>query len=134
MKFPGVGVAAIITKNRKVLMAKRKNVHGAGFWQFPGGKLELNEGLHACVRREVMEEAGIKVSGIRLVGLTNDIFLKDRKHYITVFYACRYSSGRVRLMEPEKNGPWAWFEWKRLPKPLFFPIRNLLKQGFDPFA
>jgi 8-oxo-dGTP diphosphatase len=36
-------------------------------------------------------------------------------------------------MEPEKCEGWEWFEWDQLPRPLFLPIENLLKQSFDPF-
>jgi hypothetical protein len=36
-------------------------------------------------------------------------------------------------MEPEKCAEWAWFSWDDLPQPLFIPIQNLFKQGYNPF-
>jgi 8-oxo-dGTP diphosphatase len=38
---PYVGVAAIVVRDQKVLLGKRKNNHGSGSWQFPGGHLEF---------------------------------------------------------------------------------------------
>ena len=41
--------------------------------------------------------------------------------------------GEPELKEPEKCEQWQWFEWSKLPKPLFVPIENLLKDNFNPF-
>lgn len=44
-----------------------------------------------------------------------------------------YDSGEVKIMEPEKCEQWEWFDWNNLPKPLFLPAQNLLKQKYNPF-
>ena len=50
-------IAAIIVKNGKIFVARRKaGVHLAGFWEFPGGKLELGETPQQCLARELKEE------------------------------------------------------------------------------
>jgi 8-oxo-dGTP diphosphatase len=129
---PKVGVGVIVLKDGKVLLGKRKNAHGEGSWSFPGGHLEFKESFEACASREVMEETGIKIKNIRLGTVTNDIFEKEGKHYITIFMVCDYDSGTVKNMEPEKCERWEWFSWDKMPKPLFVPIENLLKQKFKP--
>ena len=131
---PKVGVGVILAKGNKVLLLKRKSAHGEGTWGFPGGHLEFNEEIEDCVQREVYEETGIKVSNIRFASLTNDIFKKENKHYITVFMLCDWKSGEVQITEPEKCAAQAWFEWEKLPTPLFLPITNLLKQRYHPFG
>ena len=128
-----IGIGAIVIKNNKVLLGKRKNSHGEGTWCFPGGHLEFNEKIEECGKREVLEEAGIKIKNIKLGPFTNDIFKKEGKHYVTLFLISDYDSGKVRVMEPDKFEKWGWFEWGKLPKPLFLPIQNLLKQKFNPF-
>lgn len=127
---PRVGVAAIILQDHKVLMGKRKNAHGEGCWAFPGGHLEHGESIEECARREVKEETGLNVQNIRIETFTNDIFVEEEKHYITIFIVCEYESGELQLNEPHKCEEWVWVEWNEFPEPLFLPVKNLLKKGF----
>ena len=131
---PKVGLGVFIQKEGKVLLGKRKGSHDVGAWCFPGGHLEFNETWEECAIRETMEEAGIKIKNIRFLTATNDFFIKDNKHYITIFMVSDYESGEVRIMEPDKCEEWGWFEWveDKLPKPLAVPQQNLLKIKFDP--
>lgn len=49
--------AAIIEKEGRVLAARRKqDSHLAGYWEFPGGKLEPGESPEICLARELEEE------------------------------------------------------------------------------
>lgn len=129
---PKVGVGVIVIKEGKVLLGKRKSAHGEGSWAFPGGHLEFNEKLEECAVREVKEETGISIKNIRQGTFTNDLFEKEGKHYITLFILSDFASGGVKVMEPERCERWDWFEWDKLPHPLFLPIQNLLKQKFNP--
>src|SRR5215475_11666945 len=55
-------VAAIIRMNGKILITQRlDNVHLAGLWEFPGGKVEAGESLQMALRREIREELGIEI-------------------------------------------------------------------------
>jgi 8-oxo-dGTP diphosphatase len=131
---PKVGVGVIVIKDGKILLGKRKNAHGDGTWSFPGGHLELGESWEDCAARETMEEVGITIKNIRFGTVTNDIFLQEGKHYITIFMLCDYDSGEVRVMEAEKCEKWEWFHWGQLPQPLFIPIQNLLEKKFNPLS
>jgi len=52
--------AALITHSNKILSVRRSaDKHLAGYWEFPGGKLEEGETLEACLKRELEEELGI---------------------------------------------------------------------------
>ncbi|MPN45450.1 hypothetical protein SDC9_193017 [bioreactor metagenome] len=79
-----------------------------------------------------MEETGIKIKNISLITITNDIYKKENKHYLTIFMSADYKSGEVTLTEPDVFEKWQWFEWDKLPKPLMAPILELIKQGFNP--
>lgn len=41
-----------------------------------------------CAEREVLEETGLKVRGVKIVSVTNDVFEDAGKHYITLFVRC----------------------------------------------
>ena len=64
MKFPVVPVASgIILKDNKILIGLRsKKDQGGGLWEFPGGKIELEESGKNAVIRELKEELGINAS------------------------------------------------------------------------
>ena len=56
--------AAVIIRDRMVLIAKRP-ADGllGGLWEFPGGKLQQDDlDLQACLRREIREELGAKIT------------------------------------------------------------------------
>jgi len=131
---PKVGVAAIIIKDNKVLLGRRKNAHGEDTWSFPGGHMEHHEQVEECARREVLEETGLQIKNIRIGPFTNDIYKKEDTHYITIFTVSDHDSGEPKVMEPERMVDWNWFDWNNLPQPLFLPLQNLLKQNFNPFS
>ncbi|MFT4309077.1 MAG: nucleotide triphosphate diphosphatase NUDT15 [Candidatus Woesearchaeota archaeon] len=133
MNAPRVGVGVMIVNDNKVLLGKRKNSLGDGTWAFPGGKLDYNESIEDCAVREVLEETGLSIKNIRQGPYTNDIFVKEGIHYITVFVIADYDSGKPSVMEPNKCEGWEWFLWDDMPLPLFLPLQNLLEQGFNPF-
>ena len=133
VNFPRIGVASIIVKDNKILMGKRLGAPGSNSWQFPGGRLEFNESVEDCARRETLEEAGIQIANIRDFAFTNDFFPEDNKHYVTLFVLADLLSGTPQVLEPDKCGGWEWFDWDELPSPLFLPIENLLAKNINPF-
>jgi 8-oxo-dGTP diphosphatase len=129
---PKIGVGVLVLKGTQVLLGKRKNSHGDGTWQAPGGHLEWGEEPEVCARRELLEETNLSVAHFIRGPFTNDFFSSEQKHYVTLFMIAKYQDGIPRVMEPEKCEGWSWFEWEYLPAPLFLPLVNLLKQGFQP--
>jgi len=134
MERPKVGMGVIVRKDGKVLLGKRKGSHGEATWCFPGGHLEFKESLEDCAKRETLEETGVKIKNLRFGTITNDIFEREDKHYITIYMISDYDSGEVKNMEPEKCEGWEWFEWDNLPEPLFLCTKHFIDSGFDPFA
>jgi A/G-specific adenine glycosylase len=57
-----IGVAVIWNDQDQILIDRRKQ-EGllGGLWEFPGGKIEPEESVEDCIRREIQEELGIQV-------------------------------------------------------------------------
>ncbi|MEP0391678.1 MAG: (deoxy)nucleoside triphosphate pyrophosphohydrolase [Erythrobacter sp.] len=52
--------AAIAISEGKVLVTRRAAGQKlAGYWEFPGGKLEPGEDVQTCIERELQEELGV---------------------------------------------------------------------------
>lgn len=127
VKMPGVGVGVLVEKDGKVLMLRRRHVHGDGTWSTPGGYLEFGETPEECGIREVYEETGVTVINPRFIALTNDVFEEAGKHSITFWFACDYESGIEKINDPREMDKVGWFSKDELPKPLFLPLENLLQ-------
>ena len=55
-------VCALILRNGCVLCAQRSEHMALPLkWEFPGGKLELNELPEAALKREILEELGVEI-------------------------------------------------------------------------
>lgn len=90
-------VAALIEKENKYLIAKRatgdKNVFGK--WEFPGGKVELDESEFSAIEREIKEEFELEVQAIAF--LTNNVCSYPDKIVDLRLYACKYIKGNFHL-------------------------------------
>lgn len=90
-------VAALIEKDGKVLIAKRltgdTNVFGK--WEFPGGKVELNEDEFDAIEREIFEEFELKIKAKEF--LVNNICEYPNKMVDLRLYSCEYISGEFKL-------------------------------------
>ena len=129
MQRPGVGVLVILKYNDKVLLGKRKGSHGHGEWSFPGGHLELNEEIEECGKRELLEETGINIIKNSIIDneYTNDFFINEKKHYITLYQKYIIDELLIpQLIEPDKCFEWGWFDIYNLPDPLFLCVKNYL--------
>merc|ERR1712071_97068 len=91
----------------------RKGSHGAKTLALPGGHLEMNESWEECAKREVMEETGLEIHEMELVHVSNDIFWKEQKHYITLFIKaeCIHDNAEAQNKEPHKCEGWESFSW-----------------------
>ena len=53
-------VAAVVVRDGKVLLSRRgASTHLAGYWEFPGGKIEPGEDPPGALRRELKEELDV---------------------------------------------------------------------------
>ena len=86
----------IIQRDGKVFIQKRRD-QGlmAGLWEFPGGQLEKGETAEVALERELQEELGVTVAGVKP-------FMR-LKHAYTSYqvdlqcFLADYAEGRIRL-------------------------------------
>jgi A/G-specific adenine glycosylase len=115
-----IGVAVIYNEQRQILIDRRlsEGVFG-GLWEFPGGKIEANETVQDCIRREILEEIGIHIEpGEHLMSLSHDY-----SHFrVTLHvYLCRYIAGEPQTLQCQEV---RWVSLQEIEE-FSFPTANL---------
>jgi 8-oxo-dGTP diphosphatase len=123
---PQIGVACLVTRDGKYLLLRRRGSHGHGSWCPPGGHLDWGENVETCAAREVREETGLTVRDIRFLGITNDVFETEDRHYVTLWTTAEAPEGEPSVAAPHEMDEIGWFAPDDLPAPLFLSLRNLL--------
>ncbi len=83
---------------------KKEDDENAGKWVGIGGHLEENESPEECIRREAMEEAGIRLKDLRLRGILTFI-MPDWGNELTFLYTA-HAAG-----EPLEDCDEGAFDW-----------------------
>ena len=91
---------ALINDADEVLLSKRpKNKHLAGFWEFPGGKVETNEVPEIALIREIKEELDINIDKKCIAPLSFSEFDYNKFQLLLLLYVCRRWEGEPKSME-----------------------------------
>ena len=70
----------------RILLIRRKNEPFRGAFALPGGFVETGETVEVACRREVLEETGIKIGALRLIGVYSEPGRDPRGHTVSVAY------------------------------------------------
>jgi 8-oxo-dGTP diphosphatase len=125
---PGIS-AAIIVSDGKVLMVRRAVKEGKLSWQFPAGGIEAGEVAEEAAVRETLEETGLTVKAVRLLG--------ERVHPNTgrlmSYTACEVVSGEAHVADAEELDAIAWVALDEIPEyvpyGLFEPVQEYLDEA-----
>jgi 8-oxo-dGTP diphosphatase len=99
--------AAILVKDNKIIIAKRgPNDHLAKKWEFPGGKVEINETPEQCLKREMKEEFDIDVSVGEYLG--SSIYYYSHISIELMAYRTYWENGKIDLKDHDD------FKWVSL--------------------
>ena len=103
-----VAVGVLIAPDGQFLLTTRPpgKVY-AGYWEFPGGKLELGETVAQALRRELQEEIGVTVGEVHLWREQ----LVDYPHALVRLHFCKVFDWQGDLHMHEGQT----FAWQRLP-------------------
>jgi 8-oxo-dGTP diphosphatase len=103
-----VAVGVLIDPTGQFLLTSRPpgKVY-AGYWEFPGGKVEAGESIEAALRRELQEELGITIAGAE--PWKTEVF--DYPHALVKLHFCKVFAwaGELQMREGQQMA------WQGLP-------------------
>jgi 8-oxo-dGTP diphosphatase len=119
--------AAVIVKDGRVLMVRRRVSEGELLWQFPAGRIEPGEAAEDAAVRETVEETGLVVTAIR--------FLGERVHPKTSramsYTACEVVQGEARVVDEEELDAVAWVSHSEITDYVPHPLDEKVQEYLD---
>lgn len=109
-KVPKLAALAVLIREERVLLVRRKNEPDAGMWGFPGGHVDLGETALDAAARELREETGVVGRPLRY--LTNiDVIIHDEDgglkfHFLLAAVLCDYLSGDPVADDDVSDAKW----------------------------
>ncbi len=122
----GVVGAALVRDGRVLASRRTEPPHLAGFWEFPGGKVEVGESDVEALRRELREELVVEAAvGARL---GPDVLLGDTG--VLRVYLCRLLSGEPVLVDHDAH---RWLGPDELTDVPWVPVDIAVVEALRPF-
>ncbi len=132
---PLATVGALIFNNTgEVLMIRTHK--WSNLWGIPGGKIKWGEPSVDALRREILEETGLKVTAIKFVLVQDCIHSKEfyrDAHFVLLNYTCR-CAGKPKVVLNEEGREFRWLKISdakklKLNKPTKVLISAVLKKS-----
>ncbi|GGU80563.1 DNA mismatch repair protein MutT [Streptomyces litmocidini] len=127
--FPGASVVVTDDSDRVLLLARADT----GGWGLPGGLMDPGESFEDTARREVLEETGLTVGELTLLGLFSggpEYFYRypngDEVHNVTAAYVTSLPAGATMVLDRTENTDAAFFDVDDLPADVIAPERPIL--------
>lgn len=118
--YPTVDV--VVETPEGIVLVERKNPpHG---WALPGGFIDYGERVEDAARREILEETGLEVELVHLLGVYSEPARDPRHHTMTVVYVGR-AEGTPRGGDDAARAE--AFHPDRLPSPLCFDHEQVVR-------
>jgi phosphoglycolate phosphatase len=111
-------VGALIFNSKKEALMIRTH-KWSNKWGIPGGKIKWSEASEAALRREILEETGLKVTNIEFVLVQDCIHSKEfyhDAHFVLLNYTCRCVGKNPRVKLNEEGQEFRWLPLKAAKK------------------
>jgi 8-oxo-dGTP diphosphatase len=99
-----VAVGAVCVRDGQLLLVRRGRGVAVGAWSLPGGRVELGEGLHDAVLRELREETGLDGQVDGLCGVAERVFADA--HFVILDYWVTVEPGEATAGDDAAEVRW----------------------------
>lgn len=130
LRRPVLGVCAFATaRDGRILLIRRRD---SGEWALPGGTVEWGETLDQCIRRELLEEAGVEVTELgELLGVYSHPDRDWRFHAATVIVRAQVTPPFQKPKNPLEIRDVGLFDADQLPETLSHQMGDMLQNAIE---
>jgi 8-oxo-dGTP diphosphatase len=121
-----VADCVVLDRESRVLLIRRGNQPFRGQYALPGGFVDVGESVEDACRRELMEETGVKLGKLTLVGVFSDPTRDPRGHIVSVAFLSRVRSAKAVAGDDAATVEWV-ANWQR--RDLAFDHKKILRQA-----
>ena len=108
--FPIATVGALIFNSRDEVLLIRTH-KWSNKWGIPGGKIKAGETSEAALRREILEETGLKISGIQFALVQDCIHSREfykEAHFVLLNYTCHAAARNPMVVLNDEGYDFKW--------------------------
>lgn len=127
---PKPAVAAMIIKDRKMLLVKRAIDPHRGKWQIPGGFVESGENLEDGLKREIKEELGVDIEILDYLESFGDGYSYGvpEEKTVNIYFIVKIKNGQLK--NDHENQEIKFFDLNKLP-PVCFKNNRLAIESYQ---
>ncbi len=125
-RFTVTAGAVVLDEGGRVLLLQHTFRQGSG-WGIPGGFVEKGEQPEEAIRREMREEVGVEIDGVRLVAART----LRRPRQVELLYLARVREGEHPRAASAEISRAQWFAAGELPEGLSKDQRRLIGRALE---
>lgn len=126
-KVQRLSVKGIVYHDGKIFMLKDSK----DMWEFPGGRIDFGECPKESLKREFMEELGVKKIAVGDIINIWDFVVDaedDSYHFVLVVFECKADLSNINLSDEHLE-----YKWIELDKIQDYPMRNGYIESIEKF-
>ena len=103
-------MGALIFRRDSILLVERGKEPLKGYWSLPGGLVETGEKLEDGVKREILEETGLRIRIESMFEIferiMHDAAGRAEYHYVLIDYICKPIGGKLAAADDVSRVEW----------------------------
>lgn len=112
----------VIERSGRYLLVKRAREPMRGKWDAVGGFLQGAESPEDCLRREALEETGLHVTPVQVLGAFSSVYGSSELNTVGIAYRCAVLDDSVEIHLSGENSAFEWFAPDAIPQLAFADV------------
>lgn len=122
-----VTIDCVVFEGESVVLIKRGREPFKNHFALPGGFVDLNETVEQACRREMLEETGLSVGDLKLIGVYSDPGRDEQRHTVAVAFLAEADVAALKAGDDASHAELVR-EWQILP--LAFDHKTIIQDAW----